>query len=135
MFFSYNITVTAATTEATAEFTKLYLSAGIIHQIDILFPVNANREVYVKILDAGFQVMPSNPEETIRANNTVISTREFFKIPPGGTILTVKAWNVHATDDFMISVNVGVLPQKILQPFSFDELLAAALGLEAIEKK
>jgi len=130
MFYSYNITVTAATTEATAEKTTLHLSAGVIHQIDILFPVNANREVYVKILDAGFQIMPSNPEEAIRANNTVISTREFYDIPVGGTILTVTAWNVHATDDFMISVNVGVLPRRILQPFSFKELLAAALGME-----
>jgi len=130
MFYSYNITVTAATTEGTAGLTTLYLSAGVIHQIDILFPVNANREVYVKILDAGFQIMPSNPEEAIRANNTVISTREFYDIPPGGTILTVKAWNVHATDNFMISVNIGVLPRRILQPFSFKELLAAALGME-----
>jgi len=130
MFYSYNITVPAATDETTAELTTLYLSAGVIHQIDILFPVNANREVFVKILDAGFQVMPSNPEEAIRANNTVISTREFFDIPVGGSILTVKAWNVHATDDFMISVNVGVLPRRILQPFSFKELLAAALGME-----
>jgi len=130
MFYSYNITVTAATSEEGAELTTLYLSAGVIHQIDILFPVNANREVYVKLLDAGFQIMPSNPEEAIRANNTVISTREFFDIPAGGSILTVKAWNVHATDDFMISVNVGVLPRRILQPFSFKELLAAALGME-----
>ncbi len=130
MFYSYNITVTHDTTEATAEFTRLKLSAGVIHQIDILFPVNANREVYVKLLDAGFQVMPSNPEDAIRANNTVISTREFYEIPAGGNILTVKAWNVHAADDFLISVNVGVLPRRILQPFSFKELLAAALGME-----
>ena len=130
MFYSYNITVSSGTTEATAEFTKAVLSAGIVHQIDILFPVNANREVYVKILDAGFQVMPSNPEDSIRANNTVISTREFYEIPVGGNIFTVKAWNVHATDDFMISVNIGVLPRRILQPFSFKELLAAALGME-----
>jgi len=130
MFYSYNITVTHSTTEATAEFTRLFLSAGVIHQIDILFPVNANKEVYVKLLDAGFQVMPSNPEDAIRANNTVISTREFYDIPAGGNILTVKAWNVHGADDFMISVNIGVLPRRILQPFSFKELLAAALGME-----
>jgi len=30
----------------------------------------------------------------------------------------------------MISVNIGVLPRRILQPFSFKELLAAALGME-----
>jgi len=130
MFYSYNITVSAVTTEATAEETELLLSAGVIHQVDILFPTNANREVYVKILQASYQLIPSNRDEAIRADNTVISTREFYELVPGANILTVKAWNVHATDDFMISVNIGVLPRRILQPFSFKELLAAALGME-----
>lgn len=128
MFYSYNITIPAATAEATASITRLFLSPGVIHQIDILFPTNANREVYVKILQAGFQLIPSNSNESIRANNTVISTREFFELEQGSDILTVKAWNIHATDAFMISVNIGVLPRKILQPFSFKELLSAALG-------
>lgn len=130
MFYSYNITVTHGLTEATAEETELELSAGVIHQVDILFPVNSNREVYVKILDGGYQLLPTNRDETIRANNTVISTREFYELIPGRNILTVKAWNVHTTDDFMISVNIGMLPRRILEPFSFKELLAAALGME-----
>jgi len=131
MFYSYNITVTHGTTEATAEETELELSAGVIHQVDILFPVNANREVYVKILQANYQLIPTNRDDSIRANNTVISTREFFDLIPGANVLSVRAWNVHAADDFMISVNIGILPRRILQPFSFQELLAAALGMEA----
>ena len=130
MFFSNNITVTHGTTEATAEETELELSAGVIHQVDIIFPVNANREVYVKILQAAYQLIPTNRDDSIRANNTLISTREFYELIPGANILTVKAWNTHAADDFMISVNIGVLPRRILQPFSFKELLAAALGME-----
>ena len=130
MFYSKNITVTHGTTEATAEETELELSAGVVHQIDILFPVNANREVYVKIMDGGYQLIPTNRDDSIRANNTVISTREFYELIPGRNILIVKAWNVHAADDFLISVNIGILPRRILQPFSFQELLAAALGME-----
>lgn len=130
MFFSKNITVTHGTTEATAEETDLELSAGVIHQVDILFPVNANREVYVKLMDGGYQFFPTNRDDSIRANNTVISSREFYELIPGRNIITVKAWNVHASDDFMISVNIGILPRRILQPFSFRELLAAALGME-----
>ena len=130
MFYSYNITVPFGTTEGTALDTELELSAGVIHQIDILFPVNANREVYVKVLHGGYQIVPTNRSEAIRANNTLISTREFYELEPGSNTLFVKAWNTHATDNFMISVNVGVLPRRILQPFSFKELLAAALGME-----
>jgi len=130
MFYSFNIDVTALGSEANPVYTVVRLSAGVIHQIDVLFPVNANREVYVKILHGGYQLCPSNRSGAIRANNTVISTREFYDLIPGANTLTIKAWNVHATDDFMISVNIGVLPRRILQPFSFNELLKAALGMD-----
>jgi len=130
MFFSFNIDVTHDTSEATAEETELKLAAGVIHQIDCLFPVNSNREIHVKIMQAAYQLWPTNRQGAVRANNTVISTREFYELIPGSSILTVKAWNTHATDDFMISVNIGLLPKRILQPFSFKELLKAALGSE-----
>ena len=130
MFFSKNITVKHDTTDATATETVLRLSAGVIHQIDILFPVNANREVYVKLMDGGYQLFPTNRDDAIRANNTVISSRMFYELIPGRNIITVRPWNVHAADDFLISVNIGILPRRILQPFSFKELLAAALGME-----
>jgi len=130
MFFSFNIDVSAGTSEATAEETELELAAGIIHQIDFLFPVNSNREVHVKIMQAAYQVCPTNRDDAIRANNTCVSTREFFELIPGSNILTVKAWNTHATEEFMITVNIGILPKRILQPFSFKELLKAALGTE-----
>ena len=133
MFYSYNIDVTPLGSEANPVDTPVRLSAGVIHQIDILFPVNANREVYVKIFQGGYQLCPSNRSGAIRANNTVISTREFYDLIPGANDLTIRAWNVHAADTFMISVNIGVLPRRILKPFSFKELLAAALGMEEPE--
>uniref|UniRef100_A0A6H1ZNX8 Uncharacterized protein n=1 Tax=viral metagenome TaxID=1070528 RepID=A0A6H1ZNX8_9ZZZZ len=131
MFFSKNINVLYTYSEASPLDTELKLSAGVIHQVDILFPVNANREVYVRIFQAGYQLIPTNRDDWIRANNTVISTREFYDLVPGANILTVRAYNTHASDNFLISVNIGVLPRRILQPFSFKELLAAALGMEA----
>ena len=130
MFYSENIDLTPLGSEANPVETPMRLSAGVIHQVDIIFPVNANRECFVKLLDGGHQFFPSNRIGSIRANNTVISSREFYELIPGRNIITVKAWNVHAADTFMISVNIGVLPRRILQPFSFKELLAAALGME-----
>jgi len=130
MFYSFNIDVTPLGSETNPVDTVVRLSAGVIHQLDILFPVNANREVYVKILHGGYQLIPTNRSGAVRANNTVISTREFYDLIPGANTLLIKAWNVHAADTFMISVNVGVLPRRVLQPFSFKELLKAALGME-----
>lgn len=130
MFYTKNIELEADKTERTGSSEDMELAAGIIHQIDIIFPVNANRECYVKLMIGGYQLCPTNEDGAIRANNTIISTREYFELIPGRNIVTVKAWNVHETSEFTITVNIGVLPTRILQPFSFKELLAAALGME-----
>ena len=130
MFYSFNVTVTHGTTEATLEETLMKLSAGVIHQIDIIFPYNSNRELYVRILHEAYSIIPTNRTSAIRAHNTLISTREFYDLSAAENVLTVQAWNVHATDDFLISINIGILPRRIIQPFSFQELMAAALGME-----
>ena len=128
MFYSYNLTVTTSHTEASPKKDVLDLSAGVIHQVDLLFPDNADKNIYVRIFHGSYQMIPTNRLEAIRADNTVISTREFFELPAGNNQLIVHTWNTHATDSLLLSVNIGVLPKKILQPFSFDELLKAAIG-------
>lgn len=130
MFFSKNINLTGAGEFTEYSDTPFGLAAGIIHQIDILFPINADRKIYVKLMDGAYQLCPTNRDGAIRANNTIISTREYYELIPGRNIITVRAKNVQDSGDLMITVNIGVLPTRILQPFSFKELLAAALGME-----
>ena len=128
MFYSNNLTVTTSHTAASPKKDVLHLSSGIIHQVDFIFPDNSTKNIYVQILHGNYQLIPSNRLEAIRADNTIISTREFFELTPGNNDITVISWNTHATDDFLLTVNIGLLPKKILQPFSFEELLKAALG-------
>ena len=130
MFYSYNLTVTIAHTEASPKKDVLDLSAGIIHQVDLLFPSNSTKNIHVRIFHGGYQLIPTNRLEAIRADNTIISTREFFELTPGNNQLIVHSWNTHDSDSLLLSVNIGVLPKKVMQPFSFEELLKAALGEE-----
>lgn len=128
MFYSYNLTVTTSHTAASPKKDVLHLSSGIIHQVDFIFPDNSDKNIYVRILHGGSPLIPTNELSAIRADNTIISTREFFELTPGNNKLTIHSWNTHSTDDFLLTVNIGLLPKKILQPFSFKELLKAALG-------
>lgn len=128
MFYSFNIDVTHGTAEATAEKTDLDLCAGIIHQVDLVFPQNANREIYLRLFNGTYQFIPVNRGDAVRADNTIVSTREFFPVEEWNNIFTLHAWNVHASTDFTVGINIGILPRKILQPFSFEELLKVALG-------
>lgn len=130
MFYSYNITVLSTTTEAAPKEQTLYLAAGIIHQIDLAFPSTSDKDLYARIFHGGYQLVPTNAGEAIRADDTIISTREFYELTAELNELTVRAWNTHASASLLLSINIGLLPKKILQPFSFEELLKAALGTE-----
>lgn len=109
----------------------LDLTAGVIHQVDVLFQDGCDHLVYVQIWQANFQLWPSNRGAWLRGNATVISFRDFFELVAGGTKLTAKIWTADLTTvvDKDVIIQIGLLSKKVLQPLSFDELLAAAMGV------
>lgn len=131
MFYTFSYTPSASDTEANPHELEMQLTAGIIHQVDVLFQTGANHEEFVQIWLEDFQLWPSNRGEKLRGNATIISFREFFKLRPGGSILTSKIWTTLSSDFAEVVISIGVLPKKIIQPLSFEELLAAAAGIEA----
>jgi len=130
MFYAFTCTPTEGTTETAPDQFTLSLAAGIIHQVDVLFQDGCNHEEFVQIFDASFQLWPSNRGEQFRGNATVVSFREFYELAPGDNILTAKTWTTLATADIKdLVIQIGLLPKRIIQPMSFDELLAAAAGI------
>lgn len=107
----------------------LILTAGVIHQVDVLFQADCDHKVHVQIFHGGFQVWPSNRDEDIRGNATVVSFREFYELKAGGTELTAHIWGDETIADVEVIIQIGLLPKRVLQPLSFEELLAAATGI------
>jgi len=130
MFYTFSYTPDAGDTEASPHELTMKLTAGVIHQVDILFQDGCDHEIFVQVYDDNFQLWPSNRGESLRGNATVVSFREFFELIPGNTVLTVKIWTTLAADFKEILINIGLLPKAIVMPFSFEELLAAALEVE-----
>jgi len=108
----------------------LPLAAGIIHQVDVLFQDGCDHLVDVQIFQANFQIWPTNRGATLRGNATVISFREFYELSKGETSLTARVDADTSIIDKDVTIHIGLLPKKIIQPLSFDELLAAAAGVE-----
>ncbi|KKM87698.1 hypothetical protein LCGC14_1266240 [marine sediment metagenome] len=129
MFYSFTHTVTTADIVTAKKRLELPLTAGVIHQVDMLFQDGANHEVNIQIFYANFQLWPSNRGATIKGNATVVSFREFYELTHGSVALHAFIWGDGVVDDIDVVINVGLLPKAILQPLSFDELLAAASGL------
>ena len=109
---------------------ELDLISGVIHQVDILFEDGCDHEAHLQIFQGSTQVWPSNTGATLVGDATVISFREFFEIKPGLTDLTLVLWGDGTIDDVDVILQIGLLPKRVLQPLSFEELLAAAAGVK-----
>lgn len=130
MFYVFSHTPTEVLTEDTAYKLNIPLTAGVIHQVDVLFQDGCNHETFVQVYQANFQIWPSNRGGELRGNATVVSFREFYELASGGTNLTAHIWSTLTTDWKEVIIQIGILPKGIIQPMSFDELLHAAAGIE-----
>ena len=128
MFYTFSYTPSASDTEADPHELAMKLTAGVIHQVDILFQDGCEHKEFVQIFLDNFQLWPSNRDEKMRGNATVVSFREFYELMPGNSELTAKIWTTLTADFKEVLIQVGVLPKEIIQPFSFEELLEAAIG-------
>jgi hypothetical protein len=129
MFYAFSYTPSELDTEADPHVVDLALTAGVIHQVDILFQFGCYHQIFAQIFDGNLQLWPSNRDGSIRGDSTVVSFREFYELVPGSTRLKAKIWTTLTENFTEIIIQIGVLPKAILQPLSFDELLRAATGL------
>lgn len=130
MFYILRKKIEIAHVEATPYEEDIHLTEGVIHQVDVMFQSGCNHEINVQIWQANQQIWPSNRGKSLTGDATIVSFREFYPVAPGNQILTVKAWGPDPALDKYIEVHLGVLARRIIQPLSFEELLAAAAGIE-----
>jgi len=129
MFYIFSYTPDVNDKAATPKLLPMHLQAGVIHQVDVLFQDGCTHKEFVQILLGGTQLWPTNREEKMRGNATVVSFREFFELKPGASLLTAKIWSTLDDSWKEIIIQIGLLSKRAIQPLSFDELLAAAKGM------
>ena len=123
MFYSFTLDITAAHTAANKLQLDLEMSAGIVHQVDILFPDDADHNIRVQIFDANLQLWPTNRGAALRGDAAIVSFRDFYEMSPGNNTLRAYAWWEDTETATTVFANIGVLPRAIIQPFSLAELL------------
>jgi len=128
MFYSFKHTVLIGNTAAAPYEMRLPLSAGVIHQVDILFQDGCEHKANIQIFHANFQIWPLNRGSAITGNATVVSFREFYELAAGLSDLKAFIWGDGVITGVDVIVNIGLLPRRVLQPMSFEELIKAATG-------
>ena len=129
MFYAFTHTITTDDVITAKKRLDLQMTAGVIHQVDVLFQDGCNYEANVMIFKGDHQLWPSNRGSTMKGNATAISFREFLELKPGDNELTAFIWGDGTIEAVNVIIQIGLLPKKVLQPLSFDELLAAAMGI------
>lgn len=130
MFYVFEQTITTAHVEGAEARLDFNLSAGVIHQVDVLFQDGCDHQAHVQIFQGNFQLWPSNRGKTMRGNATAVSFREFYELTLGAKDLYALIWGDGTIDDVQVIIHVAVLPRRIIQPMNFEALLEAAAGLE-----
>lgn len=129
MFYVFPYTVTASDIVTAKHREQMSLTEGVIHQVDILFQKDCAHKINIQIFHGGHQLWPTNPGSSIKGDATVISFREFYHLRGSDDQLHALIWTTDTEVLKEIIIQIGILPKKIIQPLSFDELLSAAAGL------
>jgi len=129
MFYAFAYTLTADDL-VTAKYTlDMNLTAGVIHQVDVLFQKDCAHKINVQIFQGGHQLWPSNRDASMRGDATIISFREFLELRGARNDLYALIWTTDATVLKEIIIQIGILPREIIQPISFDQLVETILAL------
>lgn len=118
MVYSFDITVSANTLESDKQETRLKLTYGIIHQIDIIFPRGCAGLVYCHLNDALHQVFPTNPDGDFSGDGFPITGKIFHEVAEEPFELQAWTWNKDDTYDHTITVRIWILKPWQLMPFS-----------------
>ncbi len=118
MVYDFRITVPANTPESDKQETRLKLTYGIIHQIDIEFPPGCANMVKLTINDALHQVFPTNPDGYFSGEHPPISGKVFHEVAEEPFELQVKTWSPGTTYDHEITVRIWILKPWQMMPFS-----------------
>ena len=123
MFYTFPYTVDAGDIVTAKYQLNMPLAAGIIHQVDILFQKDCAHKINIQIFHGSYQLWPSNRGESLRGDATVISFREFYELKSAFNSLHAYFWTTDTDVLYEAIINIGILPRKIIQPLSFDDLL------------
>lgn len=112
MYYDFAITVPANTTESSPKTESLKLTHGIIHRIEIQFPIGTRALAHCRLQHHSFGQLPTNLSGNFASDGFTIpidENLEFFAAP-----YSIKAilWNDDDTYPHTITIRIGILESK-----------------------
>jgi len=118
MFYDFAITVPAGTTEAAPVEQVMKLTYGVIHRVEVQFPIGTQALAHCKIYHEEHQLLPTNPDGDFASDGYTIPIDEHYELFTEPYSLKAKCWNDDDTYAHVITIRVGILPQEVLSPWA-----------------
>jgi hypothetical protein len=113
MFYDFEITIPAGTTQASPKEVELKLTHGVIHTVRIDFPPGPRGEVYLAIFQGSVQRYPYNRGGSFRADNTYVNFDDFLELNSEPYTLLARGWSPGAIYDHTLHIEIGLIESKI----------------------
>lgn len=116
MFYDFTITVAPTDTAASPKEQTLQLEKGIIHRVEVQFPIGTRALVHCQIRKALHQVWPKNPDGNFASDGYTIAWDDYEPLETAPYQLKVVLWSTADTYSYDIVLRFGVLSRELLTP-------------------
>ena len=112
MYYEFDITVPANTAESAPVTEDLQLCRGVIHRIEVQFPIGTFGLAHCRLTHHLFGQLPTNPEGDFSSDGYIIPIDENLEFYSEPYAIKGIFWNDDDTYPHTITVRVGILDAK-----------------------
>ena len=127
MFWAFDITITAGTTDASPKKQTLKLSKGVITGLDVKYPAGCHRMVKVRLFRYESQLVPLSRDDWLTGDDETVHTEGYYELTETPTQLKFVGCSPGTSYDHTVSVRITVLPKAIASMLPLVNVLTAFL--------
>jgi hypothetical protein len=113
MIYTKTISEAAGGSASAPTRRDMFVTTGLIYQFECYFPPGSSGLLHVAVFDGGFQLWPSEPEETFFGDNTLISFPDRYYIVSPRKALTILSWNEDDTYAHSFQIRIGQVSAEV----------------------
>lgn len=116
MFYSFDLTIPAGTAAASPVELDVDLVPGVIHRVEIQFPLGCRGLVHIQVWQEFHQVWPTNPGGTLAGNGDLIAWNDNHELVEGQSRLTLRGWSPGTAFEHVITFRFALLAAAAAPP-------------------
>jgi len=134
MFYAWDITIPAATPEASPVIQTLKLTKGVITRIDVKFPPGCHGLVKTRLFRYESQLIPLSGEEWLTGDGETVITESYYKLFETPAQLKFVGCAPLTAYDHTVTVRVSITPSEVATPWEilrdFVNVVEKLIGLD-----